>query len=141
MKKGLTISLVTGAIVLAAGGGFWGGVSYEKGKLPGGGRLDFANGAARAEFGNMSGDSATRTRATGGPGGASGEITAKTDNSLTIKLSSGSTETVYYSSSTKVYKDAAATSSDLAVGSKVSVSGTPNSDGSVTAETVRLSTE
>lgn len=132
--------------MLAAGGGFWGGVAYQKSKLPGnGGDLPaFGNGMmpTRGDS-NSSSSTATNGRGAGmmGGGGVSGEVTAKDSTSLTIKMQSGSTQTVYYSDSTKVYQDASASLSDLAVGDSVSVSGTPNSDGSVTAETVRLTAE
>ena len=39
MKKGAIIGAVLVAVVVAAGGGFWGGMSYQKSKLSGGGKL------------------------------------------------------------------------------------------------------
>jgi len=69
-----------------------------------------------------------------------GEIIAKDDSSMTIKLNDGGSKIVLISGSTKTTKQADATADDLAVGTKVSVLGTTNSDGSVSAQSVQIIT-
>ncbi len=131
--KQVVISVVL--VALGGAGGFWGGTVYQKSKLPT--RPDFSS----LSVGEMpTGASGANRRAGGsnGPGGLTGEITAKDDTSLTIKTSNGSTQTAYYSELTEVVTDQAADKADLKTGTKVTVTGTPNSDGSLTANTVRL---
>lgn len=126
--------LISGLLVaMSAAGGFWGGTLYQKGKMPT--RPDFASLGANAGQGT---NGASANRRSAGPGGLTGEITSKDETSLTIKTSTGSTQTAYYSNLTKVVTDQTANLSDIKTGSNVTIVGTPNSDGSVTADTVRL---
>lgn len=144
------IAIVIATAVVVGGGAFFGGMKYAESKSPR--RLsqgDFQNlqnlspeerqqrlqelGAnARAGFrgGRMGGQ--------GGGGFTSGEIIAKDDKSVTIKLQDGGSKIVFLSDSTKVTKSAEGTLSDLEVGKNISVNGTANSDGSVTAQTIQL---
>ena len=66
-----------------------------------------------------------------------GEITAKDDTGFTLKLRDGGSRIVFTASSTTVGKMSAGTLGDLADGNNVTVVGTPNADGSLTANTVR----
>ncbi len=131
---------VVGGILIAAvcgGGGFAGGVAYQKKKTPT--FPDRANFAAAREDGSFQRGSGTPTgtqRAFGG--GIMGEVQSIDATSMTVKTVSGSVQTVYLGSSTTYTKDAAGSASDVAVGSTVSVTGTSNSDNSVTATAVRL---
>jgi hypothetical protein len=59
-------------------------------------------------------------------------------NSLTVKLSDGSTKIVVLSGSTTFVKSSPASQSDLKTGDTVNVVGTQNSDGSVTASDVQI---
>lgn len=82
--------------------------------------------------------SGTGTRQRMGGGQVMGEIIAKDDKSITVKLTDGSSKIILLSSSTSVNKAASATITDLTVGEKVAVFGTTNTDGSVTATNVQL---
>ena len=71
-------------------------------------------------------------------GTVNGSILSMDANSITVKLSDGSTKIVLLSGSTTYSNTASASQSDLKTGSTVAVFGTPNSDGSVTATNVQL---
>jgi len=137
MNKVIMIAVVTA--IAAAGAGFFGGMKYTQSKNPGG--SFFANGG----FGNMTQEQRQQFmqqrdgRRQGGQGGfASGEIIAKDDKSITIKLSDGGSKIVLLSDSTQIGQFASGTTSDLALGKTVTISGTANQDGSVTAQMIQI---
>jgi hypothetical protein len=130
MKKTLPILII--AIIIAGGAGFYGGMQYQKGV-----KVSTAAGAARTGFtGARTGAGAGSART--GAGIANGQILAKTDTSLTIKLASGGSEIVFLAPSSQIMQSSTTTLSNLNVGQNVMVSGTTNSDGSVTARTVQV---
>ena len=59
-------------------------------------------------------------------------------DSITVKLSNGSTEIVVLSASTAFMQSTKAALSDVKTGDTVNVVGTANSDGSVTAQQVQI---
>lgn len=77
--------------------------------------------------------------ARGGSGGGliNGTLIKKDDTSMTVKLADGSTKLILVTSSTKALKMADTPLSDFTEGSNIMVSGTTNSDGSITAQTVQ----
>lgn len=107
------------------------------------GRGNFAQGAAR---GGAVGQ--TMGGARGGANGAMtpgmrgaavmGEVSAKDDKSLTIKLADGSSRMVILSGSTTYRRTSDSNLSDIVVGTKVSTFGATNSDGSITAQNVQI---
>jgi len=142
MKK-VIIMIVCG--IVFAGGGFWGGMSYQKSKT--------TTTMAGAQSGTPPTDVTGKTRGTppsgdgtppnGGQGGAggngaSGEIISKADNSITIKTTDGSTKIVYFTSSTKISKNSTGSSSDLVVGTTVMANGTTNTDKSIAGTTIMI---
>jgi hypothetical protein len=158
MKKQLIISLVI--VIVVAGGAFFGGMTFQKGKdslkgLSGDtltkkmeslGMSGFGNGSGNRDISGMgtppSGDfpggtNASRRLGNGG-GFTNGQIVSLDSQSVTIKQQDGSTKVVYFSSSTAITKSTTRASSDLTVGTEVSATGTSNTDGSVTAQTIRI---
>jgi len=140
MKKNI---LVTVVIVLVVGAGaFYGGMKYGQGKSLTPQSLQNLTQQQRQQlFANAGGAGGTRgsTRNGQGAGGFSGgQIIAKDDKSVTIKMQDGSSKIVFYSNTTKVQKSTDGTSADLQVGEEVTASGTANSDGSLTAQTIQI---
>ncbi len=139
--KKLIILIITGLIIFA--GGFATGMYYQKKqtlnaqKFPG----NF-NGQTPPDMSkNNSSDKGTHPSGNNsGPGGnmTSGEIISKSDTSLIIKTSDGNTKTIYYSDSTTVSKNETGSTSDLTVGTNISVSGTTNTDKSVTSKMIMI---
>lgn len=80
----------------------------------------------------------TLNRAGGMGSGASGEVIAKDDKTITVKLKDGGSKIVFYSEKTPVLKMATTSLSDVLVGDQVMVIGSSNQDGSVNAESIQL---
>jgi Domain of unknown function (DUF5666) len=132
--------IVVGVIVLA--GVFYGGMTYGKSQIP-------ARGQGNQVFNQNGAMGARGTRGGGGLGGfTGGEIISKDDKSITVKLMNGDptsttanasgSKIIFLDGSTTVTKTATGTVGDLAVGTQVSVTGTPNSDGSITAKSIQI---
>jgi hypothetical protein len=126
--------------VLALGGAFYGGMEYQKTKMPR--RMTFAgNIPGGANGGQRAGGNAAFGRGGAGGGFVSGEIIGKDDKSVTVKMPDGSTKIIFYSGSTSVGKATAGSADDLVVGEQVTATGTTNSDGSVTAQNIQIRPE
>lgn len=67
-----------------------------------------------------------------------GDIISLDDKSITVKLPDGSSKIVLLSDSVSISQDTAATRNDLAVGQRVGIFGSENTDGSVTAQLIQL---
>ncbi len=127
--------------VVIGSGSFYGGMKYAQGRSP---RDNFANltpeqrqqFTANAGAGFRGGASQGRSGMNGGF--TIGEILSKDDKSITIKMPDSGSKIVFYSDSTEVTKFTDGSSDDLVVGKTVSVNGSSNQDGSVTAQTIQL---
>jgi len=132
MKKFLPLILI---VIIGVGvGAFYGGMKYAESKT-------LSNRQQRmqqfgANFGGFRLGSGSGQR--GGSGFTAGEIIAKDDKSVTVKLQNGGSKIVFLSDSTEITKSAASALSDLEVGKNIIVNGTANSDGSITAQTIQL---
>lgn len=132
LKKNL---LITGVIALLVGGavGFLAGMQYQKSQNQN--RLaQFTNG----NFGGRMGIGNFRPGGNGNIQAVRGQIISKDDKSITIKLQDGSTKVIILGSSTNIAKTTEGSANDLTEGSEVSVFGTNNPDGSVTAQNIQL---
>jgi len=106
----------------------------------------FGNGGGFGGFGGGGGGGGGGTGGTGGTGGGRGafgggvfgSIISADSNSITVKTTDGSTRIVLFSGSTTISKFASATTSDLTNGQNVLVTGTSNSDGTVTASRIEV---
>ncbi len=131
MKKNLIWVIV---IILAAGGAFYGGMRYQQTK---------SASAQANSSGQRTGAFRGANGANGGGnfnagGAAAGQIIAEDNQSITLKLSNGSSKIVFYSGSTQFEKMVSGTINDFPIGTEVVANGTANSDGSVTANTIQL---
>lgn len=141
--KNQNISTLVIVAVVSLAIGFGGGLKYQSSKKP-----EFVNqfGGSRGGF-NQS-RTQTGVRPSGSEQGAqmmrganrpvAGEIISADSKSLTVKQVDGSNKIILLSSTTQINKAQTAQITDLKVGEKVSVFGTSNSDGSVTAQNVQL---
>lgn len=128
-KKIILISAIL--ILIAVGGGFYGGMKYAGSKnLP---KNFQANGT---NFQGMRQGSGVRTGAGGGL--VSGEILKKDDKSITIKLRDGGSKIVYISDSTSISKSTDGFKNDLEIGKNVMVNGSAGQDGSVVAQNIQI---
>ena len=125
------IAGIIGAVVII-GVSFYSGMVYGKSSAP-----------TRGQFGNgefRTGQQGMGTGVMRGAGGGftAGEILSKDASSITIKMQDGSTKIILISTSTEVMKSTVGTIDDLLVGTNVTVAGSSNSDGSVTAQSVQI---
>lgn len=144
------IPVVIAVVVVVGGGAFFGGMKYVESKSS-------ANRFAQGNFQNLQNLSPEERQQRiqelganaggfrGGSGGnrsgggfTAGEIISKDDKSVTVKLQDGGSKIIFLSDSTEITKSAAGTLGDLEVGKNISVNGTANSDGSVTAQSIQL---
>jgi hypothetical protein len=131
MKKLLPVLVIVA--VLLVGGSFYGGYAFAKSQKPAIGQGAFANA-------NFRGGAMNRGAGAGQAAGGftTGDIIAKDDKSVTVKLRDGGSKIIFYSTTTEIQKSATGTSADLTVGENVSVTGAANADGSITAKTIQL---
>lgn len=136
MKNTFMQKEVIGALVIAllvgGAGGYYG--AQKMGRSPEAGARGGWNGARE---GGPRGPGMNRGGQRG-PGFAAGEVIAKDETSITVKAPDGSTKIILVTESTEVMNAAKGTIGDVEVGKNVMVNGTPNQDGSVTAQSVNI---
>lgn len=123
-KNKITIIVGVACIVVGLVGGFFIGKASGGNKLAG----NFASGAR--QFGARNGSQSGLL--------VVGQVSAVDAQSVTVTLRDGGSDVIFYSTSTPITKSVEASSSDLAVGQNVIVSGSQNSDGSLTANNVQI---
>ena len=131
-----TIIIAGIAVIIAGVGGFFGGKYYQASQTTN--RL--------AQFaGRQAGQGSTfyRRFGQGDQRGQSmnivrGQVINTDMNSITLKLSDGSTKIIVVGTSANIYQSTKGTLSDLKTGDILNVFGTANSDGSVTAQDIQI---
>jgi len=98
------------------------------------GQFGGQNGARRGGQ-NMMGNTGNRMM-NGGLNG--GEIIAKDDHSLTLKMRDGGSRIIFFTTSTKVLMSSEGNLNDLSVGKNVTVMGQANPDNSINATSIQL---
>jgi len=131
-KNLLIASAIALVIGLGAGYGIHGLVSPSLSLSRGGG---FQNGP-----GNTTSSSSRSARGINQANGGllTGTVASKDSNSITIDTRDGNSRIILVTPNTNVSKNATGSINDVAVGSTIFVSGTTNSDGSISASLVQL---
>ncbi|MFH0852781.1 MAG: hypothetical protein V1845_04255 [bacterium] len=145
MKK--IIPMVIVGIVITAGA-FYGGIQYDKSKnttanLSASALANMTPEQRQALFqqrqqGDGTGTNNQRGTIRANGNFVAGEIIAKDDKSITIKLQDGGSKIVFLSDTTPVTKSAEGALTDLTIGQQVTASGTSNQDGSLTAQNIQI---
>ena len=132
------LAVVVLAVLAGGGMGFFGGMKYQESKSP------------AAKFGTFqgagmrNGERTGNVQVKGGNGNGAnfrpvaGDIISIDGESLTVKLSDGTSKIIVLSDSTLIGKFSEVGKEELTVGANVSIFGTQNSDGSVTAQNIQL---
>jgi len=131
-KKNIIGGAVLISVALVA---FYCGTLYPKNKSLS--RNGFPMMDAQTMRGGVPGVNTRGTRGMMG-GAVMGEIIASDATSITVKAQDGSSKIVLVGASTQVAKSAAGTQADLVAGTNVTVVGTTNTDGSMTAQSVQI---
>lgn len=135
MNKKIIVLSVIGVLVLI--GVFSGGMLLGKNKSSSFNNNGFGMQNRDSEFNGM-----VRGKNQMGNGGLmGGEIISKDDKSITIKSIGGASRIIFFDSNTTVSKMTTGTITDLVTGSQISITGTTNSDGSITAKTIQIRPE
>jgi hypothetical protein len=118
----IIISIIAAAIVVS-GASFYGGMLYGKSVRPDlSANLNRQRGNAMQQNDGFSG----------------GEIIKKDAQSITVKSNNGSSQIILFSDTTKVMKSVSGVADDLIVGEQVTVTGSKNQDGSMTAQSIQV---
>jgi hypothetical protein len=135
MNKKIIIGII--AVIIAVGL-FYGGIKYGEAHVGANAPMrgaQFARGQAGQNGAARNGQFAG---ARGGAGLVAGDVLSKDATSITLKLRDGGSRIVFTSASTTVQKSTAGSFADLSVGTSVTVEGSANSDGSLTAQAIQI---
>lgn len=130
-KKLIPILIVL--ILVIGGGAFYGGMKY--GQLKPSLEQKFPAPEQRQGLKGLG----IKSKETG-VGLLRGEITAKDDQGITLKLPDGGSKIIFFSDSTEIAKTTEGTTGDLEVGKEVMVSGDQGSEGTITAKKIQIVT-
>lgn len=121
MNKTL-ISIIVVAIVIG-GASFYGGMLYGKSTRPDlSANLNRQRGNGAQQNGGFSG----------------GKIIKKDNNSITVGLNNGGSQIILFSDTTKIMKSVQGLTNDLTSGEQITVNGSKNQDGSITAQSIQI---
>jgi len=135
-SQGTLIAIMVALVVLAGGGDFYGGMTYQKSQASSTGG-QFA-GFGQGQGGQGGQNSARRFFGQGQGRPVSGDVISQDANSFTVKMTDGSSKIVMLSGSTSISKFASGTKTDIKKGERVMAFGKDNSDGSVTATMAQI---
>ena len=130
--------LITAVVAIVVGAvAFFGGMQYQMRQRPTiGGEFTNRMGGPRGQ--GASGGTQGGPRVMTGMSPVSGEIISQDDTSITVKMPDGSSKIVILSDQTTINKSSAGAKTDLKTGEQVTVLGTRNQDGSITAQSISI---
>ncbi len=138
------VAAIIATAIVFGGGGFYGGMAYQKSQAPalgGNGQLSGMVGRAAGTGGrSRSGRGNNGYRRLFGEGAkpVTGKIISQDNKSITIQLHDGSTRIIMLSDKTQISKATTGNKDDLKIGTRAFVVGTENSDGSISADMVSI---
>ncbi len=124
--------------IVLIGAGFGGGYAFAKSQSPKFGTFAMGANGQVVSFNGRGGPGGATFRAGANGGFTAGEIISKDANGITVKMQDGSTKIILVGASAQIAKQTSGTLEDLSVGQNVMITGSTNSDGSITAATVSL---
>jgi len=123
-------------LVVAIIGSFFGGMKYQESKTNSRfGQMQFQG---MQQQGQKQGISSNANKRGGLMGG---EVLSIDEKNMVLKDRSGGSRIVFFSGSTQYLKSVSGSASDVTVGSYITVTGDQNSDGSVTAKSIQISSQ
>ncbi|MFA6526208.1 MAG: hypothetical protein WCT26_02215 [Candidatus Buchananbacteria bacterium] len=136
LKEKIVAVIVVGilAILVVGAGSFYAGTKYALAKRGGG----MMGGNFQPGQGGMNPIGTAKNRQAAGASFVNGDIIAKDDKSVTIKMRDGGSKIVFFSSTCEVGKFVSGAITDLSVGNSVMINGKTNTDGSVTATSIQI---
>lgn len=149
MKKIIILSVLITTLVVGSGA-FYGGMKYAESKnvrrfsQNDQQNLTLTERQARIQQMGASGLTAFGGVKNGNRGGSvnanfvMGQIIAKDDKSITVKLSDGGSKIIFYSDSVSIGKITSGVASDLEIGKNITINGTADQDGSLTAKSIQI---
>lgn len=135
-NKKIIVSVIV--CVVIAGISFWGGMKYGKSKSSNTASSFNRSQGGQGNFGGRTGGQGTRNGVGLGGGFVSGQVLSMDAKSLTVQLSNGGSKIVFFTPTTKVEKTVDGTTSDVAIGKQVMITGATNPDGSVNATSIQM---
>lgn len=129
--KNNSIAIIIVVAIIVGAGGFFAGMKYQQSQRPSFGGQFAGNFTGRGQNGGQPRGGANASR-------VMGDIISSGNNTVTVKLADGSSKIILLSSSTQINKAVSASTTDLTTGTTISVFGTTNSDGSVTASDIQI---
>lgn len=122
-------------VIIVSAGSFYGGMIYAQSKNKKTGAPGF-NGQMPMGFNGQALNQ--NGRPSNGNNMANGEIISQDDKTVTLKLGDGGSKIIFFSDSTQIMKSTSGTITDLTAGQNLMVTGTTNTDGSITAQTIQI---
>lgn len=128
---------IAGALIVVAVA-FYGGLRYGQTSLAAANRnsRNFINRGAGSQSGQFAGRNIRGANL--GSGFTRGSVLKKDAQSIIVSLPSGGSQIVWYSTSTEIQKIITSSISNVEIGQTITISGVPNNDGSLTANSIQL---